>query len=68
NHFLIQTACLPVKSVKKGKSSMKKTTNDWLISAENDIQLNSNILHIEQLTHLIAFHTQQAIENTLPTL
>lgn len=47
---------------------MKKTTNDWLISAENDIQLNSNILHIEQLTHLIAFHAQQAIEKSFKAI
>lgn len=47
---------------------MKKTTKDWLDSAENDIFLNSNILHIETLTHLAAFHAQQAIEKSFKAL
>ncbi len=47
---------------------MKKTTKDWLNSAENDITLNINILHIETLTHLAAFHAQQAIEKSFKSV
>jgi len=41
---------------------MKKTTEDWLISAESDLHLIEVILKEENLTHLSAFHAQQAIE------
>ena len=47
---------------------MKKTIKDWLDSAEKDILLNSNTLHIETLTHLAAFHAQQAIEKSFKAL
>jgi HEPN domain-containing protein len=41
---------------------MKKSTEDWLQSAENDLLLIREILSNVSLTHLSAFHAQQAIE------
>lgn len=37
-------------------------------SAENDLLLNENILHINTLTPLIAFHAQQAIEKSFKAI
>jgi len=47
---------------------MKKTTNDWLISAESDLQLIQEIISRENLTHLAAFHAQQAIEKSFKAI
>ena len=43
---------------------MKKTTNEWFISAESDLLLIQEITLIESLTHLSAFHAQQSIEKS----
>jgi len=43
---------------------MKKTTREWLISAESDLLLIKEIQLNQNLTHLSAFHTQQAIEKS----
>ena len=43
---------------------MKKTTNDWLVSAGSDLLLIQKITLHENLTHLSAFHAQQAIEKS----
>ncbi len=43
---------------------MKKITNDWLNSAESDLLLIQSIMYQESLTHLAAFHAQQAIEKS----
>jgi len=47
---------------------MKKTTNDWFASAESDLQLIEVILSEENLTHLSAFHAQQAIEKSFKAI
>lgn len=47
---------------------MKKTTNDWLISAESDLLLIQEIISHENLTHLSAFHVQQAIEKSFKAI
>ena len=47
---------------------MKKTTNDWLVSAESDLLLIQMIINQESLTHLSAFHSQQSIEKTFKAL
>ena len=41
---------------------MKKTTSAWLAAAKDDLLLIEEICRIEELTHLVAFHAQQAIE------
>ncbi len=43
---------------------MKKMTNDWLISAESDLLLIRKIISADELTHLTAFHAQQAVEKS----
>jgi len=43
---------------------MKKATNEWFISAESDLLLIKEILGIENLTHLSAFHAQQTVEKS----
>lgn len=47
---------------------MKSITNDWLQSAEGDLQLIKSIINQEELTHLSAFHAQQAIEKTFKAI
>jgi HEPN domain-containing protein len=47
---------------------MKKITNDWLVSAESDLLLVRMIQPQEELTHLSAFHAQQAIEKSFKAL
>ncbi|HZL11033.1 MAG TPA: HEPN domain-containing protein [Prolixibacteraceae bacterium] len=47
---------------------MKKTTKDWLNSAESDLQLIQEIISLENLTHLSAFHAQQAIEKSFKAI
>jgi len=43
---------------------MKKITKDWLASAECDLLLIQEIISNENLTHLSAFHAQQAVEKS----
>jgi HEPN domain-containing protein len=43
---------------------MKRATNEWFISAESDLLLIKEILGIENLTHLSAFHAQQSVEKS----
>jgi HEPN domain-containing protein len=43
---------------------MKKATNEWFLSAESDLLLIKEILGIENLTHLSAFHAQQSVEKS----
>jgi len=47
---------------------MKKTTNDWLVSAESDLLLIREIIWHQNLTHLSAFHAQQAIEKSFKAI
>lgn len=43
---------------------MKASSSAWLVSARDDLTLIREILHNELLTHLVAFHAQQAIEKS----
>jgi len=47
---------------------MKKTTEAWLQSAESDLLLIDEILANEILTHLSAFHAQQAVEKSFKAI
>jgi HEPN domain-containing protein len=47
---------------------MKKITRDWLKSAESDIQIIAQIIKIENLTHQVAFHCQQAVEKSFKAI
>lgn len=47
---------------------MKNIVKDWLISAEGDLLLIQEIVSIENLTHLSAFHAQQAIEKSFKAM
>lgn len=47
---------------------MKKTTEAWLQSAESDLLLIDEILANETLTHLSAFHAQQAVEKSFKAI
>ena len=47
---------------------MKKTTNDWFVSAESDLLLIQEIAVVENLTHLSAFHAQQVIEKSFKAI
>jgi HEPN domain-containing protein len=42
---------------------MKKITSEWLKAASYDLLLIEEIKSKETLTHIAAFHAQQAIEN-----
>ncbi len=44
---------------------MKRTTIDWLKSADNDLAAARLILKDESLTSIAAFHCQQALEKDL---
>lgn len=43
---------------------MKNQTREWLKAAEDDLNVISLIQTREDLTHIIAFHAQQATEKT----
>jgi HEPN domain-containing protein len=47
---------------------MKKIVKDWLVSAEGDLLLIKEIIDLENLTHLSAFHAQQAIEKSFKAI
>ena len=47
---------------------MKNSTKAWLQSAESDLLLIKSIINQEELTHLAAFHAQQAVEKTFKSL
>jgi HEPN domain-containing protein len=47
---------------------MKSITNDWLQSAESDLLLIKSIINQDSLTHLSAFHAQQAIEKAFKAI
>ncbi len=44
---------------------MKRQTEYWLESAEDDLLLIEEIIRNEYLTHMVAFHSQQAIEKSM---
>jgi len=47
---------------------MKKTTEDWFETAESDLLLVKEIYLNQNLTHLSAFHCQQAIEKVFKAI
>ncbi|MBN2262869.1 MAG: HEPN domain-containing protein [Prolixibacteraceae bacterium] len=47
---------------------MKAIANEWFISAESDLKLIDEIIDIPMITHLAAFHSQQAIEKSLKAI
>jgi len=47
---------------------MKKITSEWLKSASYDLLLIEEIKFKETLTHIAAFHAQQAIEKSLKAI
>ena len=47
---------------------MKKITEAWIQSAESDLMLIREIITNTYLTHLVAFHAQQAIEKSFKAL
>lgn len=47
---------------------MNHISLEWLKSARDDLLLIERILSEGQLTHLVAFHAQQAIEKSLKSL
>ena len=44
---------------------MKKLTEEWLKAAEDDLRVIERIGRDEHLTHMVAFHAQQAVEKSL---
>jgi HEPN domain-containing protein len=47
---------------------MKKLVNDWIILAEKDIKTAAKIIDDLDLTNVVAFHCQQAIEKYFKAL
>lgn len=47
---------------------MKNITEEWLESADLDIENIRHIIHDQRLTGHVAFHAQQAIEKTLKAI
>ena len=47
---------------------MKDTTKDWLSAAQDDIKSMRLLMQNPELTNIIAFHAQQAIEKSLKAL
>lgn len=47
---------------------MKKITSEWLIAASDDLLLITEIISKAALTHIAAFHAQQAIEKSLKAI
>lgn len=44
---------------------MKKVTEEWLNAADDDLRVIARIAQDEDLTHMVAFHAQQAVEKSL---
>jgi len=47
---------------------MKKTSEQWLNAAEDDLRVVARISSDEYLTHMVAFHSQQCIEKSLKAI
>ena len=47
---------------------MSALTKEWIKAANDDILIIEQIISIEHLTHMVAFHSQQAIEKVLKSL
>ncbi len=47
---------------------MRKFSKEWLKASNDDLMTIEHIIHTEHLTHIVAFHSQQAIEKSLKAL
>lgn len=47
---------------------MKKITEEWLSAAADDLMVVRRIIEDKTLTHMAAFHTQQAIEKAFKAI
>ncbi len=47
---------------------MKIISKEWLKASNDDMLIIEQIINIEHLTHMVAFHSQQAIEKSLKAL
>jgi HEPN domain-containing protein len=47
---------------------MKAISKEWLKASIDDMLIIEQIINIEHLTHMVAFHSQQAIEKSLKAL
>jgi HEPN domain-containing protein len=47
---------------------MRKATEEWLASARDDLETIDELIDNRQLTHVVAFHTQQCVEKCLKAL
>ena len=47
---------------------MNMLTGEWLQAAQHDVDLIEAILHRDDLTHLVAFHAEQAVEKVFKAL
>jgi len=47
---------------------MRKTTQAWLDAARDDLSVIEAILSRPDLTHMVAFHSQQCVEKTMKAL
>jgi HEPN domain-containing protein len=52
----------------QGKSFMKKQSKNWLDAAKDDLLVINEIIENEYLTHMTAFHSQQAIEKSIKAI
>jgi HEPN domain-containing protein len=57
-----------MKLKRQEKYSMKKLVSDWIILAEKDIKASAIIIDEADLTNVVAFHCQQAIEKYFKAL
>ncbi len=47
---------------------MKTLTREWLQAAQNDVDVVGEIIHREDLSHIVAFHAQQCVEKVFKGL
>ena len=47
---------------------MRAATEDWLASAQDDLETVGELINNDQLTHIVAFHAQQCIEKCFKAL
>lgn len=47
---------------------MKSLTESWLVAARNDLDVIERIIEDSHLSHIVAFHAQQAVEKCFKAL
>lgn len=47
---------------------MKKITREWLNAANDDLKVIAKIIDVGDLSHIVAFHTQQSIEKSFKAI